>query len=159
MMPLTVPPRGLDGLRAICGPIVVDAGAIVAPPGWESANMVMLDDLPGLRHRLYLNRRIEAPLRLALEQCLELGDAYEVLTIGCFAPRAKRTNPLAYSVHSWGMAVDINADTNRLAAAAGDPCVTDIPEAWVTVWERVGWTWGGRWHRPDPMHFQFCSNY
>ena len=57
------------------------------------------------------------------------------------------------SIHSWGAAIDIDPERNRLgrrySAGAGM-----IPRAAVDIFEAEGWEWGGRWSRPDAMHFQ-----
>lgn len=156
------PAHGLDDLRARFGAIEVRGGAIIGPPGWESRNMHTATDLPGWP-RLYLNNAIEAPLRAALAACLALADGYEIRTLGCFAPRCKRVNG-DLSVHSWGLAVDINSGSNPLAAAPGPVLPAgaygrDLPDAWVACFEAAGWTWGGRFHRADPMHFQWCAGY
>jgi hypothetical protein len=91
------------------------------------------------------------------------GGRYVVRTLGCFAPRPKRVNG-DLSVHSWGLAVDINPDANPLAAQPGPVAAVgqlgrDIPDAWVQAFEDVGFVWGGRFHRPDPMHFQWVRGY
>lgn len=153
------PPHGLGDLITRFGHIEVQTGAIIGPPGWEAHNMHTTITLPiwGPR-RCYLNNALEAPLAEALRRCAALGDGYELRTMGCFAPRVKRVNG-DLSVHSWGLAIDINASTNPLAPTRGAPCVKDIPDAWVAIFEEVGFTWGGRFLRPDPMHFQWCTGY
>lgn len=150
---IVAPPHGLAAVRATFGPIVVADGEITGPAHWESANMKTVSDLPGIGRRVYLNRAIEAPLRLALARCIERHDGYVIRSLGCFAPRAKRSNPDRLSLHSWGVAVDINADTNPMRK----PMQKDIPDEWVAIFEAVGWTWGGRFPTPDPMHFQWAS--
>lgn len=59
------------------------------------------------------------------------------------------------STHSWGIAIDLNARTNAMGAAG------DMDSALVALFERYGFTWGGRWSgsNKDPMHFQYCSGY
>ena len=52
------------------------------------------------------------------------------------------------SMHSFGIAVDINALANVLGTEG------DMPEAVVEQWEQEGGEWGGDWLRPDPMHFE-----
>lgn len=154
----TPPAHGLDDLRKRFGAIQVRDGQVVAPAHWESLNMVRLPSLPGWPRGIYCNKAIKEPLTEALRRCVALGDGYQIKSLGCFAPRAKRTSD-RLSVHSWGLAIDINPATNPLAPYAGAPCVCDIPMAWVAIFEELGWTWGGKFTRPDPMHFQFCSGY
>ena len=59
------------------------------------------------------------------------------------------------STHSWGIAIDLNARTNAMGSAG------DMDPALVALFERHGFTWGGRWSgaNKDPMHFQYCSGY
>jgi hypothetical protein len=59
------------------------------------------------------------------------------------------------SNHSWGLAVDLNATKNPMAATLK----TDIP-AWVVelAENKYGLSWGGRYRtRPDAMHFEFLG--
>ena len=129
-------------------------GTMLTGAQWERRHMTIVDAgaIPGVGKRLYVNKQIVEPLKAALGICVDLRDGYKVRTIGCFAPRAKRGNPDSLSLHSYGIAVDINADANPMRA----PMVRDIPEAWVQAFEATGWTWGGRWRTPDPMHFQYA---
>ena len=55
------------------------------------------------------------------------------------------------SMHSWGIAVDHNAKTNRIGIEGDmDPDV-------VKIFENEEFTWGGRFKRKDPMHFEFTK--
>lgn len=159
------PANGLADLKARFGNLVVDVARqeIISPVTWEAVCMTRLDSLPGYPNRLYCNKAIVAPLTEALSRCVALADGYQVKSIGCFAPRRKRVNG-DLSVHSWGLAVDINPLTNPLAPLPGPVApvgghARDIPDSWVSVFEGLGWTWGGRFRRADPMHFQWISGY
>ncbi|MFT5563488.1 MAG: hypothetical protein ACI970_000200 [Myxococcota bacterium] len=70
---------------------------------------------------------------------------------GCYYPRHIDWDP-AYplSNHAWGIAVDFNTHDNWL----GDPPQMDMRI--VEVFERWGFEWGGRWRRPDGMHFELA---
>lgn len=58
------------------------------------------------------------------------------------------------SNHSWGLAVDINAQTNPYASRL----VTDMPSWMVEFWESHGFRWGGRYSRSkDAMHYEFMG--
>jgi hypothetical protein len=152
------PPHGLVAVKQCYGDITVSNGQITTK-GWESANMVTVTDMPGLApgRRFYVNKKVEPLLRAALTACLALGNGYQILTLGCFAPRPKRVNG-DLSTHSWGVAIDINAATNPLASAPGF-IQRDIPDAWIAQFERHGWRWGGRFPRADAMHLQFLDGY
>ena len=64
------------------------------------------------------------------------------------------------SMHGWGAAIDINAarsDYWLWHRQAGDPpaYVNRIPAEIVTIFERHGFIWGGRWAHFDTMHFEY----
>lgn len=155
------PPIGLAGLKAKYGKITV-ANGIVVPETWESSNMEMLKAVaPGVS-RLYVNRYVAPILRAAIDACLALNDGYVIRTLGCFAPRPKRVNG-DLSTHSWGIAIDLNASTNPLqpppSPGTGAEVKRDIPDAWIAEFEKRGFTWGGRFPKPDPMHLQYVRGY
>jgi len=150
------PPVGLAGLIQQYGKIQVDDDGNIATPGWESAHMMMAkaDWMPA--GRLYVNKQVWPVLDAAMRACLALNDGYKIRTLGCFAPRRKRVNN-DLSVHSWGAAVDINADTNPLSM---DGIMRrDIPDKWICEFMKRGWVWGGLFSKPDCMHMQFCRGY
>ena len=157
------PYKGRAALVAAFGDLDVADGKILSatmPDGrtltgnqWESRFMAIVPSMPLVPRRLYMNKAIVEPLTLALAACEALRDGYKLRTIGCFAPRGKRGNPSSLSLHSYGIAVDINSDTNPMRA----PIQCDIPQAWIDAFCALGWTWGGKWRTPDPMHFQFAT--
>lgn len=67
---------------------------------------------------------------------------------GCFNIRKIRGGS-QLSMHSWGIAVDHNASTNRLGSLG------DISRSVVNCFIMAGFTWGGNFNRLDPMHFEF----
>jgi hypothetical protein len=73
---------------------------------------------------------------------------------GCFAFRKKRNRP-ELSAHAWGIAIDLNPETNG-RGTSGDMA----PEV-VEIFHNLGFIWGGAWKGAarDPMHFQYCSGY
>ncbi len=71
---------------------------------------------------------------------------------GCYNPRLTRvSNGVSLSAHSWGIAVDINVDTNPLGAAPRQDARL------VAIMARHGFSWGGRWLRPDGAHFEWVG--
>lgn len=64
------------------------------------------------------------------------------------------------SMHGWGAAIDINPAFSdywlwHRASGAIPPYVNRIPPEVVTVFERHGFIWGGRWAHFDTMHFEY----
>ncbi len=100
--------------------------------------------------RVMCNRAIIAPLVAAMTELQRRGLSDLVDPddfAGCWSARTQSTDgPL--SSHAWGIAVDINARANT----QGGPSHQD-PRL-VEVMARYGFTWGGDWLLPDPMHFE-----
>jgi hypothetical protein len=71
---------------------------------------------------------------------------------GCFNKRLKR-NGTTWSVHSWGAAIDIDPENNRL----GQRNYT-MPFQVINCFRSVGANPGAMWKScPDAMHFQFTK--
>ena len=73
---------------------------------------------------------------------------------GCFSFRQQRTGS-KLSAHAWGVAVDLNPETNVQGTAG------DMDAGVIEIFRAAGFEWGGDWSAKvrDPMHFQFCSGY
>lgn len=71
---------------------------------------------------------------------------------GCWNPRYIRPTTgrsSGISRHAWGAAVDLNAASNPVGSAGTqDPRLVEVMLDW-------GFTWGGDWLVPDPMHFEY----
>ncbi len=97
--------------------------------------------------------KLLAPVFVALfreleAQKLTAGLKYD----GCFVSRHKMWNPRrGLSVHSWGIAIDLNAGTNAVGTAG----TMDV--RLIKIFADHGFYWGGNFG--DPMHFQYCLNY
>jgi len=111
-------------------------------------------EIPELPNKIYCNRDMVKPLQKAFENIIERCLQSEVKTWdGCFNVRLIRgsSDPDDWSLHSWGIAIDINAAWNGLGktpqmSAALVKCFTD-----------AGFDWGGTWKRKDGMHFQLST--
>lgn len=99
-------------------------------------------------HRLMLPQ-----LRRALQDVQTAGLGAHIRTLdGCYVPRfiARDTNN-AVSLHTWGIAIDFNASSNSYGTRG------DMHPQIVSIFERWGFRWGGRWSPPDAMHFELAA--
>lgn len=106
----------------------------------------------GFPKKIYLNKLLQQPLENALRNLIQRGHASQLKTWdGCFLIRNAR-GLSSWSLHSWGLAVDLNAATNRL----GTP--PTLSSGFVNCFLDAGFDWGGGWRRPDGMHFQLGND-
>jgi hypothetical protein len=115
--------------------------------------MVLFDvpasqEIGAIPKRVYCNKDLKNPLALAFTLLVDRGLAPLVRTWdGCFQLRKQRGST-STSLHSWGLAVDLNAAWNQLGhTPTMDPRI-------VACFEESGFDWGGHWQRSDGMHFQ-----
>jgi hypothetical protein len=97
---------------------------------------------------IYCNKDLIDPLSKALDNIIERGLVEEIETWnGCFNIR-KKINSLSQSLHSWAIAIDINAATNGYGKKP------TMSKELVACFTDAGFDWGGTWAKPDGMHFQ-----
>lgn len=102
--------------------------------------------------RIYMNRDIIAPWEQALANLKKNGCLQELKSFdGCFNLRDKRGLPGQPSLHSWGLALDLNAPQNPLGGES------KFSEGFVKSFKDAGFVWGGDFKRKDPMHFQYAD--
>jgi len=122
-------------------------------PEGEELYMVLWDipselEIGVIPKKLYCNKLMVEPLTKAFKNLIDRNYVGELKTWdGCFNVRKKR-GLSSQSLHSWGLAIDINAAWNGLGknptlSAGVVKCFTD-----------AGFDWGGTWTRKDGMHFQ-----
>ena len=101
--------------------------------------------------RIYCNKQMIAPLSQAFTNLIDRGFVRELKTWdGCFNIRKKR-GLASMSLHSWGIAIDVNAAGNGLGK---EP---QLSSGFVKCFTDAGFDWGGVWKRKDGMHFQLKS--
>ena len=100
---------------------------------------------------IYCNKDFVAPLTQAFKNLITTGHVKEIKTWdGCFNIRKKR-GLTSMSLHSWGIAVDINAFENGLGKTP------KLSSGFVKCFTDAGFDWGGIWTRKDGMHFQLSK--
>jgi len=103
--------------------------------------------------RIYCNTDVASDLDLIFEGILMEGLEEEIKKFdGCFNIRKVRGSKKRWSLHSFGLAVDFNASTNKMGTFG------DMHPAVVDIFRCYGWVWGGEFKRKDPMHFQRALN-
>jgi hypothetical protein len=101
--------------------------------------------------RIYCNRLMVEPLKKAFKNLIDTGSIKELKTWdGCFNIRKKR-GLSTMSMHSWGLAIDVNAFENGLYATP------KLSPTFVKCFTDAGFDWGGNWLRQDGMHFQLSA--
>ena len=123
--------------------------------GFEHDWMTLWNAPKGLPFkRIYCNVDLVCDLDLIFDGIFMNGLEKEIKKFdGCFNIRKIRGSKNRWSLHSFGLAIDFNASTNKLGTF-GDmhPDIFDI-------FRSYGWVWGGDFKRKDPMHFQLCKAY
>jgi len=126
-------------------------GMIQIDSDWTRRNIVTAD-VPILNGSVTCHRQLIPQLRGALQEIEDRGLAPLIDVTqygGCWVPRHIDFNPAKpLSMHGWGLAVDLNVSTNGLGQTPTmDPRIVEVFDRW-------GFVWGGRWRRPDGMHFE-----
>jgi hypothetical protein len=101
------------------------------------------------------NKGMLPQLRAALEEVVQRGLAGAIHASeygGCYVPRFIAHDPSkGLSLHSWGMAVDLNVPGN-LRGTSGQ-----MDRRVVAIFKKWGFAWGGDWNYTDPMHFEMAK--
>ena len=123
----------------------------------EKENNMTIWDIPTeleigvIPKRLYCNKDLISPLSKAFKSLIDTGHVNELKTFdGCFNIRKKR-GLSSMSLHSWGIAIDVNAFENGLGKTP------KLSSGFVKCFTDNGFDWGGTWQRLDGMHFQLSK--
>ena len=125
-------------------------------PSPSNPNMVLWDvpselEIGVIPKRIYCNKDMAKPLEQAFENLIQRNHVNELKTWdGCFNIRKKRALT-SMSLHSWGLAVDVNAFENGLNQTP------KLSKGFVECFTDAGFDWGGTWKRKDGMHFQLSK--
>lgn len=125
-------------------------------PSVSNKNLILWDvpqelEIGVIPKKLYCNKDLVSPLTQAFKNLISTGCVKELKTWdGCFNIRNKRglNSP---SLHSWAIAVDVNAFENGLNQ------IPKLSPQFVKCFTDAGFDWGGTWQRKDGMHFQLTK--
>lgn len=106
-------------------------------------------EIPTIPKRIYMHKyMIPYWNKVYKEICLAgLGHLIKIWN-GCFNIRLMTGSKTKWSLHAWGLAVDFNAHENPFGKTG------KMDMRIVKIFEANGFTWGGKWKKPDPMHFE-----
>ena len=155
-------------------------------PSWVRSNIVELhpkhgNQLPGVPGKWYVqvHKLVEPYLREGLRRARAAAPYYEIERIAGFVFRHIRHDPSRpLSMHSWGIAVDIDPHKNRGRSFARGKAPkawsgeymkiwpNGLPREFVEAMQSCGFAWGSDWDEDgathdhtylDPMHFEFVA--
>ena len=115
---------------------------------WDVPTALEIGVIP---KKIYCNKDMIKPLEQAFKNLIDRGFVKELKTWdGCFNIRKKR-GLTSMSLHSWGIAIDVNAAWNGLGKTP------TLSAGFVKCFTDAGFYWGGTWTRKDGMHFQLAK--
>lgn len=132
---------------------------------WDVPSDIEIGFIP---KKIYCNNDLIAPLLSAFVKLIETGFVSELKTYdGCYNVRVIRGYEKKYqelkskrlfeqanrlmSIHSWGIAIDLNAFENQLNQTP------KLSTGFVNCFKESGFDWGGDFKRKDGMHFQLSK--
>ena len=131
---------------------VLEGGFIEPDPQWVAAN-ISSGSVP-IFGVVTCHRLMFPQLGTVLAEIQAEGLAHLIRTGdygGCYNPRFIDRDPSRpLSNHAFGLALDLNVSSNGLGTKG------DVDRRIVAIFEKWGFEWGGRWERPDPMHFELA---
>jgi hypothetical protein len=125
-------------------------------PSASNPHMVVWDvptelEIGMIPKKIYCNKDMVEPLKMAFKKLIDTKAVNELKTWdGCFNIRKKR-GLTSMSLHSWGIAIDVNAFENGLNQTP------KLSPLFVSCFTTSGFDWGGTWTRKDGMHFQLSK--
>lgn len=153
---------GLAEFRKIVGAFPyrpVSASGIQLWNNWQGKNIAWNHKFTGVQLTINCNKRIIAPLQRVFTEIAKAGLAKKIDVRntnrygGCYSARMNRLKNSFRSVskHAYGMAIDINTQTNAQGATPTLNCRI------VRIFRKHGFAWGGNVVPPDGMHFEWVG--
>jgi hypothetical protein len=110
------------------------------------------DPSKGVKKKFFAHRRLVSTFTAAFAEIDRLGLRASIHSWGGIYNFRPVRGGRSLSLHAFGAAIDLNAETNGLGEEG------DMDPRVVQVFEHFGFFWGGNFRsRPDPMHFQYAT--
>lgn len=103
-----------------------------------------------------VNKRVAATVQQIGQEIQAQSPGY-LKTVGGFRTSIGASGGfIPYSMHQFGIAIDINAAENTDLGSGNPGTMASHPEI-IAIFAAHKWCWGGNWSEPsrDPMHFQY----
>lgn len=158
-----------ERLAAYGEPTTLDLSTkrLVPDAAWKREHIVCCQAPWPVPHSRWGNTRPLWVHRKAVDRFRDLFDRWKAAGLldrlrtlnGTLNIRMKRghetsLNLARLSTHSFGAAIDLNAQWNRFghepAPAGAEGSLVEL----VPIARECGFVWGGEWHKPDGMHFE-----
>lgn len=172
-----VPPGGLDPIPSKRDRDRVYGDAASLGEKGISRYLTTIEKLPGRFNKgngrlPQVHKKVVPHIKLAFELFEKFGVADEIYKIWFFNYRHQRHDPnRPLSMHSWGIACDINPRENYAWSPQGtEKEVHPYTEGWrkkyprgisqtlMLCMKKAGFSWGGNWPSfRDPMHFELLA--
>lgn len=136
---------------------------------WENMNLTLIETPYPMRlswapatvvHRIRCHNRVADSLSRILRAILDhyglvgVSAARVDLFGGCYQYRLVGGSH-SLSTHAWGAGIDLDPERNPRGKKWNPQ--TGLPIPVIGAFKAEGWTWGGDFHNPDPMHLQ-CAH-
>lgn len=107
-----------------------------------------------LGKKVQVHQRAAGCLQAVANEIKSKNSSYKITTMGCYRYNEDASGILGTaSYHNYGIACDINPDTNPHTKGTSKH---DMPDEYVQAFYHHGWSWGGDWRTSkDYMHFEF----
>jgi len=110
------------------------------------------EKIPCIPKRIYCNKLLYPKFIEALGLVIFIGIEDQIKTFdGCYNVRPIRGYTDIWSLHSWAIAIDINAKTNPMGVKG------DMTEELGSCFTSCGFDWGRSFRRKDSQHFQLAE--